>query len=87
MRDKLNLCLHQFGEPEVGSDHCQGAIHHCVVLIAILIIEIIAAANERFLFLPVAVHTINRNCVILSINGYTFVQALLVRAKIFVKET
>lgn len=50
-------------------------------------IEQISSANKWLFVPPIAIHSINCNCLLFSINCYSFVQALLIRAKVSELET
>lgn len=55
--------------------------------LAILNIEEVSAAQKRFIVPPVAINSINSDCLFLPVNYNSFVKAFLSRAEVLEKET
>jgi hypothetical protein len=59
----------------------------CALAFSIFNIEQVSAAHEGLIMPPVAINSVNSDCLLLSVNYNSFVKAFLGRAEVLVKET
>ena len=81
MAHKLHGHFVELPYPKICPHHREVSIHFVVVLVALLIVEVIASADEGLIVVPVRVHAVNRHSLFFSVDGHALEKALLVAAE------